>query len=663
VREGGDPSKSWAEGEGLTNAFDDQPAFFTVYVKDKNGDPVAGEDCLTVDISPAGNGKSGGGTKAKMAAPKFCEECGVRLKGSKFCEGCGCKVVLKPTGDVCSAGAVPAKIKDNGDGSYDVEYECKDPGDYIVNVAILDTPIKDMPSSLTVRPGADPSRTYATGRGVKSPGFAGLPHPFIIHCVDPDGNPVEVGGQNFIPTVTGPNGKTVDCPLKDNGDGTWSGEYTPDKIGNYVVDIKMDKNGKLKGIKDNPFRIQVKEPADPNKSYAEGDGIEFAVDNRPNKFKVFAKDKRGKPVTGLTEGEWLTVKLTDPKNDPNGEGPSLFPARIQDNGDGSYDVEYDADVPGDYVLDVQIAEQSIKDMPKELTCHPGTDAANTTVTGPGVESGLPGQPLEFTVQAKDKHGNNVPVGGDDFRCDITGPNGENIPCDIKDNGDGTYTGVYEPTEAGDYTVMLEVNDDENKVGNSPYTCHVGKGSDPGKSYCKGPGWQYAYDNKETEFTVYCFDADGSPVVGEKVQVQMIQVDDQKQKTVLQNLIGNVDKYMLQKKKEEDQKWEKERAAQRKAKGLPPIEETDGDVMCDVTDNGDGTYTVQYCARIPGTYKCNVQVGPDAEHVKKSPKKIPVRWRCPNAPCAHTMKETYEELQSAKEEIELLKAKLAKYQKS
>jgi len=654
VKEGGDPAKSYAEGPGLDSAFDDAPANFTVYVKDKNGQPVIGEYDLTVDITPKGS--------VPMVAPKFCESCGQKLVGNKFCEACGWKIVKRPA-DGSSAGSydvdvpIEPKIKDNGDGSYYVEYEADQPGDYTLNVAIAGTPIKDMPRDLKVCPGADPNKTYAEGPGVKSPGFAGLPHPFTIFCVDPDGKRVPVGGQEFIPVITGPNGKEVNLDLVDNKDGTWSGCYTPDKIGEYIVDLKMKKKGKMKGIKDNPFKIKVKEPADCSKTYAEGPGIEYAVDNRPNTFTVFAKDKNNKPVTGLTEGGWITVKLTDPKEDPNGEGESKFPARIKDNNDGTYDVEYDADVPGDYVLNVMIGDESIKDMPKEIHCYPGVDAANTVVTGPGVEKGLPDRPLEFTIQAKDKDGNNVPVGGDEFRANIVGPDGNTLECDIKDNGDGTYTGFYEPKAPGKYEITLEVNDDDNKVGNSPYTCIVGLGADPGSSYCKGPGWKYAYDNTPTHFTVYCFDAEGKPVSGEIVKVKMIQIDDAKQKSILQTLISKVDKYMLQKKEEEDKKWQIQRAAERKEKGLPPIEETDGDVMCDIFDNGDGTYKVEYCPRLPGTYKTSVTVGPAGSHVKKSPKNIPVRWRCPNAPCAHTQQCMHTEIRELNDENELLKQKL------
>eukprot|EP00463_Aulacantha_scolymantha_P002284 TRINITY_DN296_c0_g2_i3.p1 TRINITY_DN296_c0_g2~~TRINITY_DN296_c0_g2_i3.p1 ORF type:complete len:316 (+),score=87.13 TRINITY_DN296_c0_g2_i3:550-1497(+) len=178
VKEGGDPAKSYAEGPGLSNAFDDQPAFFKVYVKDKNGKPVPNEDELTVDIVPKGTSGGSPSSNVKMVAPKFCEECGAKISGTKFCENCGWKVIKRPVGNIGASktqptGSVSSKIKDNGDGSYDVVYEAKEPGDFTINVAIQDEPIQDMPCDLTVSPGVDPNNTYATGRGVKSPGFFG----------------------------------------------------------------------------------------------------------------------------------------------------------------------------------------------------------------------------------------------------------------------------------------------------------------------------------------------------------------------------------------------------------------------------------------------------------------------------------------------------------
>lgn len=39
-------------------------------------------------------------------------------------------------------------------------------------------------------------------------------------------------------------------------------------------------------------------------------------------------------------------------------------------------------------------------------------------------------------------------GGDPFKVEIQGPKGNNLPVDIKDNGDGTYTVNYQPQDAG-----------------------------------------------------------------------------------------------------------------------------------------------------------------------------------------------------------------------
>jgi len=44
---------------------------------------------------------------------------------------------------------------------------------------------------------------------------------------------------------------------------------------------------------------------------------------------------------------------------------------------------------------------------------------------------------------------------------------------------------------------------------------------------------------------------------------------------------------------------------------------------EIRDNGDGTYLVSYTAIIPGIYKTHVTVGGDRQHIKDSPKDIPV----------------------------------------
>lgn len=52
------------------------------------------------------------------------------------------------------------------------------------------------------------------------------------------------------------------------------------------------------------------------------------------------------------------------------------------------------------------------------------------------------------MEAIGTDGKRVPHGGDAFAVQVTGPKGENVPANIKDNGDGTYHVEYTPLNGG-----------------------------------------------------------------------------------------------------------------------------------------------------------------------------------------------------------------------
>lgn len=88
---------------------------------------------------------------------------------------------------------------------------------------------------------------------------------------------------------------------------------------------------------------------------------------------------------------------------------------------------------------------------------PGTVAANSIAYGPGLEPGnLDTEPAHFTIEARDKNGVRRNEGGDPFVVEVMGPTGP-VPCDVVDNGDGTYAVTYNPEDAGrhDIAVTLE----------------------------------------------------------------------------------------------------------------------------------------------------------------------------------------------------------------
>jgi hypothetical protein len=658
---------STAEGPGLINSFDDCPAKFTVHLRDQFNEPVMGEDLLVVSISLEGRASKqapvaatprAASAPATILAPatKFCTECGAKFTGGKFCEECGHKVelveVAAPRGGAAAPAAsryaaahaedddVPVQITDNGDGSYSVFYSATVAGDYLIHVTVADELICDMPSKMKCYKGICAADTTATGHGVTDPGFILRKMPFTIHTHDRDGLPVTVGGGDFACSVQGPSG-ALPCSIVDNEDGTYSGCYEPVDLGAYVVDIRLQKNNMDTPIKGSAFHLTCKKGADPTKSYAEGEGLKSASDNRPAYFKIHAIDENGASVSG----EWTEVQIVDAEGNL-----AAFPIDIADNGDGSYDVKYDANEAGTYQLTALLGDMAIRDMPSTLVVHKGVDASQTEVVGAGVTGGNVNKDLPFAVISKDSDGQPLQNGGDIFTVDLQGPNGP-IPCELTDNGDGTYTGSYRPSVPGNYIVDLRVNDQTAPVGDSPYTCVARPSGDPSQSYAKGKGWRYAYDNVPASFKVYVKDEHGQPVKGEAVTVVFVDKSSVAFKADMNALVSQVDDYMLQKKAD--------MAAASKAERMDrgePTEAVEGDIPVTVTDNDDGSYTVRYVASIPGEYECSVHITDG--HIKNSPKTIAVHWSCPNKPCSHSTRCLHNEIREQRDKIYYLKKELA-----
>jgi filamin len=616
VREPSDPTKSWAEGPGLERTIEGRPALFTIHAIDKFGKGVPGDN-VKVEV----------------------------------------KLIEKAPDAPGGTGDVPAEVKDNGDGTYSARYDPKVPGKYRVDVTINDERIRDMPKDVICGRAVDASKSTAQGPGV-TPGEprVGLDAPFTVIARDKLGNKIPSGGSEVKVTITGPSGP-VECDVKDDNSGVYQCNYVPPVPGDYVVDVKLEGQG----VKDNPFRLNIKKPADPSKSYAEGPGLEHAFDNRPAKFKVYALDEDGKPVSG--EPVAVTVK-------PKGGGDPKD-VQITDNGDGTYDVAYIADKPGDYIIDTQIRGESIKDMPKQVHCYPGVDASKTIVEGPGVTGGFAERPLPFVIKSMDKEGKPVTVGGDDYKVQVTGPDGAPVPVDLKDNGDGTYNGVYTPKKPGDYKVMINVNRQKAPVGKSPYTAKVRPGASPLQSFAVGRGWQESYDCLPAKFTIHAKDIDGKPVPGEIVKVVMKNVTTPQTKAKLQKEIEEMDEYLRNRKVNKAKKLEAERKkraedskreAEAKGESLPEIRiEAGGDVPVEVRDNGDGTYLAEYTAVEPGTYQIAVQVGPSAEHIKESPKTIPVHLAKPTVVFwKHTHAKQKEDLKELRKRLQDAEALLSKH---
>jgi filamin len=286
------------------------------------------------------------------------------------------------------------------------------------------------------------------------------------------------------------------------------------------------------------------------------DGPGFEDGNKatdPQTFTIHAAYPNGQPKT--TGGDLFDAIIEDPNH-------NLIIPEITDNNDGTWTVNYQPTEPGNYHIAVVQRNPSnpiffdhVKNSPKDINIEPGTDASQSLAFGPGLEPGnLDTFPAKFRIQAKDKHGKNMPEGGDPFVVQIQGPTGP-IECDTIDNGDGTYDCTYQPQDAGRHDVNITL--DGQPIKGSTYVVDIKPGA-----------WAANTFIEHFYFNIRTVDKRGANKTfgGENIAVV--------------------------------------------------VDGPSGSVPGDIQDRGDGTYYVSYQAINSGDYRINVTL--NGENIRGSP---------------------------------------------
>lgn len=275
------------------------------------------------------------------------------------------------------------------------------------------------------------------------------------------------------------------CTFNDTKDGTYQGSYTPTHPGRYQVDISLDGAP----IKGSPYHPLI-ENANAGKSYAEGDGLTHGQTKHPLCFTIHSVDGDGNPVR--EGGDPFEVKIS---------GPQPVTPHVTDNGDGTYSVEYQVEKPGVYNVNVDLHGEPIKDSPFHPKIKWSCDANRSYAEGEGITDGkvFDNKPAQFTIHAVDHEGNPRLDGGDPFVVQIGGPQEPNIPHEIVDNHDGTYTVTYSPDKTG--PIKVEVSLEGAAIKDAPFSIGVLSGTDPTMS-----------DYKNFKVTVQARDKNGNPVI-------------------------------------------------------------------------------------------------------------------------------------------------------
>lgn len=147
---------------------------------------------------------------------------------------------------------------DNGDGSVEVAYHPKAPGEYAVHITNNGDDIPKSPYVPIVLPQTDyhPDKVEAFGPGLQTGVLVGKPTEFTIDTRNAGGKaPLDVS------VMRNEDYKPVDVKLTDNKDGTYKAQYKPEKLGRHIVQVNYGGAP----IRKSPVRVVVTEKTDPTK--------------------------------------------------------------------------------------------------------------------------------------------------------------------------------------------------------------------------------------------------------------------------------------------------------------------------------------------------------------------------------------------------------------
>ncbi|XP_070558718.1 filamin-A-like isoform X3 [Ptychodera flava] len=369
---------------------------------------------------------------------------------------------------------IKSTVKDNGDGTYKVQYTPENPGKYAIAIGYHGKPVPQSPIYLDVQPKIDLSKVYVDGLETTVT---------MQKVVEFDVITSGAGEAPLKVTILSPTGKPVEVVTEETVDG-YGVSFTPTEEGEYTIEITFGG----KPIKDSPFKTNAVPGADPSKCRAHGPGLKGGHINKPATFTIETGDA-GTGALGLTV-----------------EGPSEAKIDCKDNGDGSCSVSYVPDQIGEYNINITFAEQHIPGSPFPAKVF---DASKVVAKGPGLEPGVrAGEPADIEVDCTKAGEAPVEKGEKPVTCAVRSPTGKPVECDVDDNKDGTFDVCYYPKEPGPHTVDLKYGGYDVPKGKQKIPVQPAIKTDAVKVFGPGVEPKGVFLDSPTDFTV-----DAKPIGG------------------------------------------------------------------------------------------------------------------------------------------------------
>ncbi|XP_074861976.1 filamin-B isoform X3 [Carettochelys insculpta] len=351
-------------------------------------------------------------------------------------------------------GPSQAKIEcdDQNDGSCDVKYWPKEPGEYAVHIMCDDEDIKESPYMAFIQPASgdfNPEKVKAYGPGLERTGcIVNNPAEFTVETKEAGKAPLKIYAQDA-------EGSPIDIQVTSKPDGICACSYMPVKPMKHTIAIVWGGVN----VPNSPYRVLIGQGSHPHKVKVVGPGVERAglKANEPTHFTV--------DCTEAGEGDVSVGIKCDAHVISEEEEDIAFD--IIHNANDTFTVKYVPPASGRYTIKVLFAGEEIPASPFRVKVDPSHDATKVKAEGPGLtKTGMEnGKPTHFTVFTKG-------AGKAPLDVQFSGPvPGEAVKdLDIIDNYDYSHTVKYTPVQQGPMKVSVTYGGDP--VPKSPFTVGV-----------------------------------------------------------------------------------------------------------------------------------------------------------------------------------------------
>ncbi|XP_077400550.1 filamin-C isoform X3 [Vanacampus margaritifer] len=440
----------------------------------------------------------------------------------------------------CAPGVVgPAEagidfdIIKNDNDTFTVKYTPPAPGQYTIMVLFADQEIPISPFRIKVDPSHDAAKVRAEGPGLNKSGVeAGKPTHFTIYTKGAGKAQPEVhfGG--------GASGDFVrDFEIIDNHDYSYTVRYTATHQGSLSITVLHGGDA----IPKSPFHIKVAPPLDLSKVQVHGLNSKVDV-GKDQEFSISTSGAGGQAQ--------LDVKIISPSRRP-------IPCKLESGtAIDIHSVRYIPPEEGLYTVEISYDGNPTPGSPLVVEGILPPDPSKVQAYGPGLQGGVVGNPAPFAIDTK-----GAGTGG--LGLTVEGPCEAKIEC--QDNGDGSCSVSYLPTEPGEYNINILFADQH--IPGSPFKAVVQSVFDPNRVTASGPGLERGKAHEAGSFLVDCSQAGEAELT------------------------------------------------------IEIISESGSKAEVHVEDNGDGTYSITYIAQSHGVYTITIKYG--GHTVPKFPARLQV----------------------------------------